>query len=63
MIVHELPSGKKIQLVTEPKSHLKRWQFNPGGELPQELQGLFTQDKYAIQALTQYLNKKSKVVK
>lgn len=54
---HVLDSGKKLQLVTEPRSHLKKWQFVPGGELPRELQGLFTQDKYATQALALYLDR------
>jgi len=51
---HELESGKKLQLVTEPKSHLMKWQFSPGGELPMLLQGLYTQEKYAHQAFQRY---------
>lgn len=49
--------GKKIQLVVDSKSALYRFQFVPGGELPQELSGLFTQEKYAIMALNRYLSK------
>lgn len=54
MIEYELESGKKLQLVTEPKSHLLKWQFSPGGELPSELQGLYTQEKFGIAAYQRY---------
>jgi len=61
MIEYILDSGKKLQLVVEPKSALKKWQFVPGGELPKELLGFFTQDKYALEALSRYLERSTKV--
>lgn len=50
------PGGKEIELIVDNKSALYRFQFRSGGELPQELSGLFTEEKYARQALNRYLD-------
>lgn len=55
MIDYTTPGGKKVELITDSKSALYRFQFNPGGELPQELTGLFTQERYAVAALNRYI--------
>ena len=49
--------GKKIQLVLDKKFTAYRFQFVPGGELPQELAGLFMEEKSAKIALSRYLEK------
>lgn len=55
--VHVTEAGKKIQLIVDKISSQLRFQFSPGGELPQELSGTFTQDKYAFAALNRYIEK------
>ena len=57
MIEHITAGGKKLELVVDSKSALYRFQFVPGGELPQELSGLFTQERYATAALNSYLDR------
>lgn len=48
--------GKKIQLVVDKGTSLYKLQFNPGGELPQELSGFYTQEKFAEAAVSKYLD-------
>lgn len=55
MIEYTTPKGKLLELVVDSKSALYRFQFNPGGELPQELTGLFTQERTALAALNKYV--------
>lgn len=55
MIEHITAGGKKLELVVDSKSALYRFQFNPGGELPLELTGLFTNERYATAALNKYV--------
>lgn len=50
------PGGKQIELIVDSKSALYRFQFKTGGELPPELSGLFTEEKYARHALNRYLD-------
>jgi hypothetical protein len=52
--------GKKLELVVDKKTAQLRFQFSPGGELPQELQGTFTCERYAQQAKDKYLAKDTK---
>lgn len=49
--------GKEVELRVDTRSSLYKFQFTSGGELPVELQGLFTEEKYAKQALTRYLDR------
>lgn len=60
MTKFETPKGKEIQIVVVPKtSHLKI-QFASGGELPEELTGLFTSPKQAEKVINTYLAKQIK---
>lgn len=53
-------AGKKLDLVIDQKTSLYKFQFAPGGELPEELTGVFTAERYAIQALNRYQARKNK---
>lgn len=55
--------NKKIDLHYDPRQHLYTIKFNPGGELPKELQGHWTSKLWAEKAVTQYLGKKKKPTK
>jgi hypothetical protein len=59
MIIKEWDNwgGKKIQLIVDAKTAAYRFQFYPGGELPLELLGLFTQERFADSAVQQYLER------
>jgi hypothetical protein len=48
------PGGKEILIYQIPTGY---WaiKFRPGGQLPAELSGKYTQHKYAAQAVKQYL--------
>jgi hypothetical protein len=52
--------GKSLELVVDKRTAQYRFQFNPGGELPQELQGTFTSEQFAERARYRYLNKDNK---
>lgn len=54
----ETTNGKKIDMVIDKKTAHIKLQFNPGGELPVELTGLYTTQKEAEQAVNVYLAKK-----
>lgn len=59
------PNGKEIQIQRDPKSAQYFIQFSSGGELPEELTGIFTNALFAETAISKYLEKqeikKSKV--
>ena len=40
-------AGKELHLGVDPKSPLLAFKWNSGGEIPQELQGLFTAEDMA----------------
>lgn len=50
------PNGKEIQIVGDRT--LYKIQFSTGGQLPKELQGLFTSHTEAKRKIDQYLEKK-----
>lgn len=52
------PKGKEIELVYAGRNIACR--FVGGGELPEELAGLFTDERQADQAITKYLARKVK---
>lgn len=53
----ETPAGKTIQLsIKENSSHIKI-SFGQGGELPEELTGVFTSEVEAEKAVICYLDK------
>lgn len=47
--------GKEIQIVTDPRTAHVKVQFKEGGELPEELSGLFTSKAIAEVAVRSYL--------
>jgi hypothetical protein len=49
--------GKKIQLVLDKRHAAYKFQFNPGGELPEDLSGLFMDERNAKIALARYLDR------
>lgn len=57
MKTYETPGGKKIQMFICPKTAHIKVQFNPGGELPEELSGLFTTERQAEISIKSYLEK------
>lgn len=52
----ETHNGKEIQFYRNPQA-LFQIRFGGGGELPQELQGLFTSERFAEAAVYSYLEK------
>jgi hypothetical protein len=59
---YETKGGKELQMVLSPTASLL-FQFGSGGELPQELQGIFTSEHVAHQHALAYLNKPEQVSK
>lgn len=57
MTSFETPNGKRIELFIDPKTAHVRIKFVPGGELPEELSGLFTSERAASSSIMQYLGK------
>lgn len=53
----ETHNGKVIQLVRNNKTAQINIQFTSGGELPEELTGLFTTERFAELAVNAYLEK------
>jgi hypothetical protein len=51
------PNGKEIQIQRDPKSAQYFIQFGSGGELPEELDGIFTNQLFAETAINKYLEK------
>lgn len=51
----ETPNGKEIATYVEPNSAMFRIKFVQGGELPTDLQGVFTSEKFADRAIKSYL--------
>lgn len=58
--IAETEGGKKIIVEYDRKATLYRIKFSPGGQLPKDLEGLWTSPTRAAQAVTQYLNKAKK---
>ena len=59
MKTFETPNGKVIQLVICPKTAHVKIQFASGGELPEELAGLYTSEGFAEKDVIAYLEKLS----
>ncbi len=57
------PNGKEIEFITAPNTSLIQCRFKGGGELPQELSGLFTDRTQAEKAVVIYLTRKTKEAK
>lgn len=56
MQVHITSGGKEIQAFRDSQA---RWkvQFTSGGQLPEELTGLYTSERNAVNAILQYIDK------
>jgi len=57
MIAFETSGGKKIEMVPAKGTSLFKLQFSPGGELPEELSGMFSAERDAEKAIRVYLAK------
>tara|TARA_R110000803_G_scaffold81266_1_gene147182 strand:+ start:1030 stop:1230 length:201 start_codon:yes stop_codon:yes gene_type:complete len=55
-------AGKELHLSVDPKSPLLTFKWEGGGEIPQELQGLFTAEEMARKAFNMWRAKKEDVV-
>jgi hypothetical protein len=51
------PNGKEIQIFRDKVSAQYKLQFSSGGELPEELTGIFTNELFAETAINKYLEK------
>jgi len=60
MKIFETPAGKKIQLKICPRTAHIKIEFASGGELPEELSGLYTSEREAEISITKYLSHKTK---
>lgn len=67
MSTFETPNGKVITTFTQPGTAHVKIKFTTGGELPEELSGLFTSVRVADRAIMSYLGRlpavEEKVVK
>ena len=50
-------NGKEIQIVRNGTTSAFKIQFGSGGELPQDLEGMFTNERSAVSAINVYLEK------
>lgn len=50
--------AEKKELLVVPVGALKRVKYAGGGELPKELQGLYTSDTEALRAIERYLTRR-----
>ena len=57
MKTYTTPNGKEIQVVRDKQTAQYKIQFGSGGELPEELTGIFTNELFAETAINQYLEK------
>ena len=53
-------AGKEIKLVVDPKTAHYKLYFGSGGELPENLTGLYTSEKAAEEDINKYLAEKNK---
>ena len=57
MKTYTTPNGKEIQIFRDKQSAQYKIQFGSGGELPEELTGIFTNQLFAETAINKYLEK------
>jgi len=62
MLMYTSAAGKELHLGVDPKSPLLTFKWEGGGEVPQELQGLFTAEEMARKAFNMWRAKKEGVV-
>lgn len=56
-------AGKEVSTFVAPGTAFYRVKFNSGGELPEQLTGIFTSEKLADIAINCYLAEKEKPIK
>lgn len=56
MTSFETPAGKRIEMFIDPKTAHIRLKFVPGGQMPEELTGLYTSTRAAEVDVRQYLS-------
>ena len=56
----ETEAGKGIEMFVDPKTAHIRLKFVPGGELPEELKGMYTSERAAERDIINYLDKPKK---
>jgi hypothetical protein len=57
MSKYNTPNGKEIEVYRCPQSAQWKIKFTSGGELPEELSGIFTNGTFAETAINKYLEK------
>jgi len=57
MIEAKTHGGKTIQLIPDRRHTAYKFQFVPGGELPEDLSGIFMDERAAKVALARYLER------
>lgn len=50
------PNGKEINIVRDPRNAMFKIQFASGGELPQVLSGIYTNERLAKIAVIDYID-------
>ena len=63
MKTYTTKGGKEINVVRDQRSPHLKIQFATGGELPQELSGIFTSEPFAENAIKEYLGKQEIISK
>ena len=63
MKTYTTQNGKEINIVRDQGSPHLKIQFASGGELPQELSGIFTSEPFAENAIKEYLGKQEIISK
>jgi hypothetical protein len=54
-VVGVTPQGKEIQIYIDPKTAFRKLSFTSGGELPEQLSGIFTSEREAMRAVNDYV--------
>ena len=57
MIEVTTPGGKVLQAIRDKRHAAFKFQFASGGELPEQLTGIFLDERAVKQAISQYLAK------
>tara|TARA_R100001594_G_scaffold55044_1_gene88653 strand:+ start:1321 stop:1554 length:234 start_codon:yes stop_codon:yes gene_type:complete len=58
---HTTKGGKEIELVRDPRSNLWKVQFTSGGQIPEALAGVYTNETFGNTAIASYLAEQEKV--
>ena len=58
---HTTKGGKVIELVRDPRSNLWKVQFTSGGQIPEALAGVYTNETFGNTAIASYLAEQEKI--